>query len=267
MVVVLPTKNREELRERILTAVQTMYAEVASCPTRKFHFPTGRSACEYVGYPQNVLDLIPPHALESFAGVGYPFAAGVITKGMSVLDIGSGSGTDLIHSAFMVGPSGRVFGIDLTEEMISKGRASLEKAQIKNGEIKEGNAESLPFPDNSIDVVTSNGVINLVPNKKTAFQEIFRVLKPGGKIQISDIVLATEISEKSRANPQLWAECIVGAVPEHAYIGLVRDIGFSDIDIIGRIDYFSGSASDSTRKAARQFGASSITLRGTKPRV
>jgi SAM-dependent methyltransferase len=265
MVVVLPAKNREELRERIFTAVKTLYAEVASCPTREFHFPTGRSACEYVGYPVEALSLIPASALESFAGVGYPFAAGVIKTGMSVLDIGSGSGTDLIRAASLVGPNGRVFGIDLTEEMISKGRANLKEAQVKNGEIREGNAESLPFPDDSIDVVTSNGVINLVLDKKTAFQEIFRVLKPGGNIQISDIVLAVEISEKSKANPKLWAECIVGAVPEQAYVGLVRDIGFNDIEIIGRIDYFNRSASDSTRKVARQFGASSITLRGTKP--
>ncbi|MDH4070431.1 MAG: methyltransferase domain-containing protein [Ignavibacteria bacterium] len=264
MVVVLPTKNKEELRERIINAVQDLYAEVACKPSKEFHFPTGRPACEYVGYPTSELDRIPETALESFAGVGYPFAAEVLESGMTILDIGSGSGTDLINAALRVGPGGTVFGVDLTTEMIEKGEENLKAAGITNAEIKQANAESLPFPDASIDVVTSNGVLNLVPDKKTAFSEIFRVLKPGGKIQISDIVLAQEISEKSKANPQLWAECIVGAIPEEAYIELIRDTGFPDVEIVSRIDYFDGSASDSTKNAARQFGATSITLRGTR---
>lgn len=264
MVVVLPTKSKEELRERIINAVQDLYAEVACEPAREFHFPTGRPACEYVGYPKNELDRIPATALESFAGVGYPFAAGVIERGMTVLDIGSGSGTDLINAALNVGPGGKVFGIDLTTEMIAKASKNLKAAGVDNVEIKQANAESLPFPDASIDVVTSNGVLNLVPDKKTAFSEIFRVLKPGGKIQISDIVLAKEISEQSKANPQLWAECIVGAIPEQAYVQLIRETGFPDIEIVSRIDYFDRSSSRSTKNAAQQFGATSITVRGTR---
>jgi len=264
MVVVLPTKNKEQLRTRILTAVKDMYAEVASQPGREFHFPTGKPACEYVGYPQEELDAIPATALESFAGVGYPFAAGAIRPGDTVLDIGSGSGTDLINAALKAGPQGKVYGIDLTQEMIAKAQESCAKAGIENAEILEANAESLPLPDASVEVVTSNGVLNLVPDKRTAYREIHRVLKPGGKIQISDIVLAREISEKSKANPQLWAECIVGAVPEQAYLDLIREAGFADVRIISRIDYFDGSTSDSTKKAAHQFGASSITFTGTK---
>ena len=265
MVVVLPTKNREELRNRILSAVQDLYADVASNPDKGFHFPTGRPACEYVGYPKVELDAIPATALESFAGVGYPFAAGIIREGMTVLDIGSGSGTDLINAARKVGPRGSVIGIDLTDEMIRKGTANLEAAGITNGSVQKSNAEALPIGDAAVDVVTSNGVINLVPDKKKSFTEIFRVLKPGGRIQISDIVLAKEISEKSKANPALWAECIVGAIPEQAYVDLVLDTGFADVEIVGRIDYFDRSPSDSTRNAANQFGATSITIRGRKP--
>jgi len=263
MVVVLPTKDKEEFRKRILAAVREMYADVASCPTKEFHFPTGRGACEYVGYPKDELDGIPATALESFAGVGYPFSANVITAGMTVLDVGSGSGTDVVNAAARVGPDGRVFGVDMTDLMIEKARKNVSLAGLNNVEIRAGNAESLPFPDNSIDVVTSNGVLNLVPDKRAAFGEIRRVLKPGGKIQISDIVLAQEISEKSKANPQLWAECIVGAVPESVYLDIVREAGFDDVQVIGRIDYFNGSSSESTKKAARQFGASSITLSAT----
>jgi ubiquinone/menaquinone biosynthesis C-methylase UbiE len=264
MAVVLPTQNREELRLRILSAVQDMYAQVACEPGREFHFPTGRATCEYLGYPGPELDAIPATALESFAGVGYPFAANILTEGMSVLDIGCGSGTDLINAALKTGPAGRVVGIDMTVEMIEKGRENLVKAGISHGEITEGNAESLPFPDESFDAVTSNGVINLIPDKKKTFREICRVLRPGGKIQISDIVLSKEISEKSKANPQLWAECIVGAVPEEAYLHLIRDAGFREVEVLDRIDYFAASRSTSTRQAAHQFGASSITLRGVK---
>jgi SAM-dependent methyltransferase len=264
MVVVLPTKNKEELRQRILSAVKDMYADVASCPSKEFHFPTGRPACEYVGYPKGELDAIPATALESFAGVGYPFLVDAIRPGDTVLDIGSGSGTDLINAAFRVGPDGKVFGIDLTMEMIQKARANVATAGIVNAKVVEANAESLPFEDASIDVVTSNGVLNLVPNKKAAYAEIHRALKPGGRIQISDIVLAKEISEKSKANPELWAECIVGAVPEEAYVDLIREAGFADARVISRIDYFDKSSSDSTKNAARQFGASSITIAGTK---
>jgi arsenite methyltransferase len=264
MVVVSPTMNKEELRERILAAVQDLYCDVASCPSRGFHFPTGRPACEYVGYPNSELNAIPATALESFAGVGYPFAAKVIRDGDTVLDIGSGSGTDLINAALKAGSTGKVYGIDLTQEMIMKARSNVLEAELANVEVQEANAEALPFPDESFDVVTSNGVLNLVPDKRVAYREICRVLRRGGHIQISDIVLAKEISEKSKSNPQLWAECIVGAVPEESYLDLIRDAGFRDVRIIGRIDYFGGSPSESTKKAAHQFGASSITLLGVK---
>lgn len=264
MVVVRPTEDKEEFRTRIFGAVKEMYTEVAACPSKGFHFPTGRPACEYVGYPKSELDAIPATALESFAGVGYPFATRVIERGNVVVDIGSGSGTDVINAAMIVGSEGRVYGIDMTDEMIEKAKRNISKAGLSNAEIKASNAESLPFPDSSVDVVTSNGVLNLVPDKTAAFREIFRILKTGGRIQISDIVLASEISEKSKANPQLWAECIVGAVPEEAYLSLLREAGFTDLKVIDRLEYFDGSSSESTKKAARQFGATSITLTARK---
>jgi arsenite methyltransferase len=264
MVVVLPTQDKEEFRKRIFGAVKEMYAEVASCPSKEFHFPTGRKACEYVGYPKDELDAIPQMALESFAGVGYPFAAGAIRPGDVVVDVGSGSGTDVINSALKVGSGGKVYGVDMTDEMIRKAGENISTANLSNAAILTANAESLPFPAATVDVVTSNGVLNLVPDKAAAFQEIFRILKPGGKLQLSDIVLASEISEKSRANPQLWAECIVGAIPEEAYLEMLRSVGFSAVGVIHRVDYFDGSSSDSTKKAARQFGASSITVAASK---
>jgi ubiquinone/menaquinone biosynthesis C-methylase UbiE len=264
MAIVAPTASKEELRERILAAVQDMYTEVASCPARGFHFPTGRWACEYVGYPASELDAVPQSAVESFAGVEYPFRAGVLQRGDIVLDVGSGSATDTLIAALKVGPEGKVYGLDMTDAMIEKARANVQKAGISNVEIIKGNAEAIPLPNECCDVVTSNGVLNLVPDKSTAFQQIYRVLKSGGYIQISDIVLTRDLSEKSRNNAQLWAECIVGAITQDGYLELIRSVGFEDVRVLNTMNYFAKSPSESTQKAAEQYGAIAITLVGRK---
>ncbi|MEN8197181.1 MAG: methyltransferase domain-containing protein, partial [Pseudomonadota bacterium] len=167
-------------REFIIRAVKEMYTEVAGHPEKEFHFPTGRPACEFVGYPAAELDAIPASAVESFAGVGYPHKSGFIGEGDSVLDIGSGSGTDALIAALRAGPRGRVYGLDMTQAMLDKLRDNIAAAGASNVEPLEGNAEDIPLPDTSIDVVTSNGVLNLVPDKPKAFRDIARVLKPGG---------------------------------------------------------------------------------------
>lgn len=250
-------------REFIFKAVREMYSDVAEHPGKTFHFPTGRLACLFVGYPAEQLDLLPPAALESFAGVGYPFAAGVIGEGDMVLDIGSGSGTDTLLAGTLVG-CGRVYGLDMTPAMLDKLRRNAHSMGATRVELLEGNAEEIPLPDASVDVVTSNGVLNLVPDKRRAFAEIVRVLKPGGRLQVSDIALRNPVSEKSRADPQLWAECVVGAVVEDDYLVLLREAGLA-VEVIGRQDYFSGSVSADTRRAARTLGAHAITLRGKRP--
>src|SRR5712691_9821536 len=163
--------------EQILAAVQQMYTEVATLPSKQFHFPTGRDACLFVGYPADWLDLLPPTAVESFAGVGFPFRAGVIRPGDRVLDIGSGSGTDALIAAGLVGARGKVLALDITPAMLAKLRRNVAKAGAAHVEVVEGNAEAIPLPDASVDVVTSNGVLNLVPDKAKAFAEIFRVLR------------------------------------------------------------------------------------------
>jgi len=264
MAIVAPTADKAEFRERIFNAVQDMYTEVASLPTKNFHFPTGRWACEYVGYPENELDAIPETAVESFAGVGYPFKANVIQPGYRVLDIGSGSGTDVLIAALKAGPVGEIYGMDITESMLDKAKQNIEKSDVNNIHIFEGNAESIPMESGSFDVVTSNGVLNLVPEKKAAFAEIYRVLKKGGRIQISDIALKSEISEKCRMNPELWADCIVGAIPEDQYIAMLRDAGFQNVKIIDRLDYFERSPDESTKRTAKQYGAISVTITAIK---
>lgn len=255
-------------RQHIFDAVKLMYTMVANKPEKGFHFPSGRTACAFVGYPKEQLDQIIPTALESFAGVGYPFQANVIKSGDAVLDIGAGAGTDILLSALLVGANGKAYGLDMTNAMQEKLQLNLEKMQLDNVVPVKGNAEEIPLEDASVDVVTSNGVLNLVPDKTKAIAEIFRVLKPGGHVQISDIVIKKNIAEldNSKANPQLWAECIVGAVNEQDYLNIFKEVGFNELTTLDHLDYFAGSNSASTRDVASYFGAESITFCGQKPR-
>lgn len=250
--------------QQVKEAVKEMYEEVAACPNKEFHFPTGRISCLNLGYPEDELDAIPASAVEPFAGVGYPFLADVIRPGDTVVDIGSGSGVDVLIGALKTGSEGQVIGIDITPAMIQKARKNIDKAGVNNIRIVEGRADDIPLDDTSADVVTSNGVINLVPDKEKAFEEIYRILNPGGYIQIADIVLSKPVSKKSKADPQLWAECIVGAEPVEVYLDIIHSAGFENVTVIDRLDYFDRSSNESTRKAAKGLGAHTIVLTGRK---
>lgn len=252
-------------KDVIFEVVRAMYTDVARDPARGYHFPTGHAACTFVGYPDDDLHRLPPAAVESFAGVGYPFAANVIRAGDTVLDIGSGSGTDVLLAARAVGGGGQVIGLDMTPAMLAKLDANVAAAGASNVRRIEGNAERIPLPDASVDVVTSNGVLNLVPDKRAAFAEIHRVLKHGGRLQVADIALGLPLTGECATNPTLWAECIVGATLEDEYLALLDAAGFDGIEMLGRLDYFSASTSAETRSIARSFNASSIVLRAVKP--
>jgi ubiquinone/menaquinone biosynthesis C-methylase UbiE len=251
-------------KEQITSAVRQMYSEVANLPSKQFHFPTGRSACLFAGYPEEWLDKLPATAVESFAGVGFPFRADVIRANDRVLDIGAGSGTDTLTAARLVGPQGKVFALDMTPAMLAKLRRNVALANAANIEVVEGNAETIPLPDASVDVVTSNGVLNLVPDKPRAFAEIFRVLRPDGRAQIADIVVGRPVGENARRDPKLWAECVVGASLEEEYVELFRLVGFASAVTLRGYDYFSGSASADTRRVAHALGAKAIEVRVCK---
>jgi SAM-dependent methyltransferase len=250
-------------KEFIFRAVEQMYTDVATQPGRAFHFPTGRLACLFVGYPADLLDRIPATATESFAGVGFPFAADVVREGDTVLDIGSGSGTDALIASLLTGETGTVYGLDMTTAMREKLHRNAAAMGAKNVHVLDGNAEHIPLPDASVDVVTSNGVLNLVPDKRKAFAEIARVLRPVGRLQIADIALRVPASDKSRSDPRLWAECVVGAIVEDDYISQLREADLP-VDVIRQMDYFAGSISESTRRAARGLGAHAIVMRGAR---
>lgn len=252
-------------REVIFEAVRAMYADVAAHPEKSFHFPTGREACAFVGYPDELVDSVPATASESFAGVGFPFAAAAIRPGDTVLDIGSGSGTDALIASTITGPGGRVIGLDMTPAMLAKLTANAALLGTGNVTALRGNAEEIPLPDSSVDAVTSNGVLNLVPDKRTAVREIFRVLRPGGRVQIADIVLGRPAAEACRSNPRLWAECVVGATPRSDYLRLFHEAGMADVEVLSEHDYFAGSSSVETREVAELFGAVALVMRARKP--
>ena len=184
--------------------VQHHYAEVATAPEREFHFHTGSQAAGQVGYDESLLVGLPEEAVEAFAGVANPFHFGVPTAGERVVDIGSGAGMDSIIAARAVGAAGEVVGIDMTPEMLNRARSAAEASGVTNVEFREGLAETLPVADGWADVVISNGVLNLVPDKVGAYREIFRVLRPGGRIQIADICVDKPVPEAAQRDIDLW---------------------------------------------------------------
>ena len=188
------------LREEI----QKTYGGVATGGEQDFIFPTGRSWAEELGYPQPELSRVPEATVESFAGVANHWTLGRIEPGAVVLDLGCGAGTDLLIAAQMTGPDGRLIGVDMTPSMLVRARASAQQMGLGNVELHESLIEALPLDDGSVDVVISNGVIDLVPDKDAVFDEIDRVLRPGGRLQVADVVIHEEVSEDARARIDLW---------------------------------------------------------------
>jgi SAM-dependent methyltransferase len=183
--------------------IRKTYASVSREPETRFIFPTGRSWAEDLRYPGE-LAAVPDAAVESFAGVANPWELGRLEDGERVLDLGCGAGTDTLIAAQMVAPRGRVTGIDMTPEMLAKARTAAAQMGATNVEFVEAEIERLPVADASVDVVISNGVIDLVPDKDLVFAEIFRVLAPGGRMQIADVTIQTPVSEDGRRNIDLW---------------------------------------------------------------
>lgn len=185
-------------------AIQAEYGVVAADPGHGFHFHTGRRLARIVGYDDAWLDGVPEQTVASFAGTGNPFSVGVIAPGERVVDVGCGAGIDSFIAAGMTGPDGAVVGVDMTPEMVDKARQSATAAGVSNVEFHHGLAESLPVADGWADVVISNGVLNLFPDKFAGLQEMARVLKPGGRLQIADIVVQKNVGDKARRDIDLW---------------------------------------------------------------
>ena len=214
---------------KIRNAVEKRYAEIAA---------SGSSCCGdqslvQIGYKQEELKALPQEALMGL-GCGSPVRLAEIREGETVLDLGSGGGIDVFLAARRAGPSGKVIGVDMTPEMLARARQNAERLGLGNVEFRQGLIEALPLEDSSVDVILSNCVINLAPDKSLVFKEAFRVLKPGGRLVVSDMVAKGELPEEVRGNPELWASCIGGALPEEEYLETIRKAGFLTVEVITR---------------------------------
>jgi len=243
--------------------VRSMYRSVALEPGGDFHFETGRAVAERIGYPAAWLDAIPAEAVDSFAGVGLMLDLAAIVPGDTVLDLGSGSGTDALIAATQTGPSGHVIGVDMTPEQLDKARRLRDAAGLRHANFIEGLIEAPPVTDGSVDVVISNGVVNLAPDKHAVFAAAARALRPGGRLAVADLVSARVLKEATRANVALWAACIAGTVPHDDYVGAVEAAGLDVVRVRANPDY--DFLSPRAREAAEKYGVASITVLAYKP--
>jgi SAM-dependent methyltransferase len=196
----IPGLDVDELR----LAIQHEYAVVATEPERGFHFHTGRPLARLLGYEERWLDGVSEATIASFAGTGNPFSMGELRRGETVVDVGCGAGIDSLIAAKMVGPEGRVVGVDMTPAMLERARASAAAMGVRNAEFRLAFAEKLPVPDGWADVIISNGVLNLFPDKLAGLEEMARVLKPGGRLQIGDILVSKTVPESAKRDIDLW---------------------------------------------------------------
>jgi arsenite methyltransferase len=249
--------NIEELERQ----VKKMYSDVADHPEVAYHFEMGRKLAERLGYNKVVLDRIPQEAIDSFAGVGNVFEMAELKEGDVVLDLGSGSGMDTFYAAIQVGKTGEVYGVEMTDAQLEKARKLKAKGAFDHTYFIDGHIESLPIISNTIDTVISNGVINLSSKKKNVFKEAARVLKPGGKLLISDIISKKQLPESISADASLWAACIGGALEINEYTNYIRHAGF-EIQAIKENPY--AFISSSTRAATKKYGIGSVTILAIK---
>jgi len=248
------TLDTQELEQR----VKQMYREVAEDPHKEFHFETGRALAGRLGYAAEELDEIPSAAIDSFAGVGYYFDLAAIQPGETVVDLGSGSGMDSFLAAGQVGSDGRVIGIDMTEAQLAKATRLGAEAGLANVEFRRGYIEQLPVEDAAADVVISNGVINLSPEKASVFAETARVLRPGGRLAIADIVTSTQLPVGVTCDASLWAACIGGAMQRDDYGQAMERAGFRIEDVRENDEYrFVSERADS---ATRKYGVKSVSI-------
>ena len=256
---ITPTKvDAVDLEQR----VKSMYKAVAENPNDKFHFEMGRLMAERLGYPADVLDYIPPAAIDSFAGVGYYFDYARLLSGESVIDLGSGSGMDTFFAAQQVGKSGRVVGIDMTDEQLDKSNNLLNRSDFENIIYLKGYIQAAPCEDESFDAVISNGVINLAPNKEKVFKEASRLLKPGGRLALADIVTDSRLPEGITCDATLWAACIGGAMQQNDYLDAISNAGFLIEQVRDNSEYHF--ISDSAQGATQKYGVKSISVLARK---
>ena len=246
--------DTSELEDR----VKRMYEEVALEPERDFHFETGRPLTERLGYPPADLDRIPAAAIDSFAGVGYFLDLAAIAPGETILDLGSGSGTDSFLAAIATGPDGKVIGVDMTRAQLAKARMLADEHGFSQADFREGYIETPPVEDASVDCVISNGVVNLSPDKPAVFAAAARALRPGGRLALADIVTEHQLPEGVTCDASLWAACIGGAMQRDDYRAAIEAAGFTIETWRENTEY--RFVSDRADNATQKYGVTSISL-------
>ena len=196
----------KEDKNRILDGIRKKYSQVSVTPKGLFNYPTGREGLNGLGYDPKIVESIPQPVIDSFCGVGNPFSLGPIHEGETILDIGSGGGFDVIFAAIKAGAEGNVTGIDVTPGMLERSKKNLKETSIETVVLRQASAENLPFSDNKFDVVISNGVFNLIPEKAEALSEVYRVLKSGGRLMMADQILTGELSKEQKLSVESWAK-------------------------------------------------------------
>lgn len=225
---------REMSPDDIKEAVKERYSLVAKDPCATFNFPVGKEFALKVGYPKDILDGLPRSMYESFTGANNPQPFIELKTGETVLDLGCGAGLDIYFYAKAVGPNGKVYGLDISQDMVNKAKQNMKSLGIENVEIECGHSDNLPFKDNFFDVVASNGIYNLSPDKEAVMREAFRVLKPGGRTVFCEVVLKEKLPEELRKDINDWFRCIGGALPEEDFLNLMKKTGFKDIEVISK---------------------------------
>jgi arsenite methyltransferase len=254
----MTTVTRELDTSELEQRVKRMYEEVALEPERDFHFETGRALAERLGYPRAELDRIPAAATDSFAGVGYCLDLAAIKPGETVLDLGSGSGTDSFLAALAVGAGGEVIGVDMTAAQLAKARELAARHGFGNVAFREGYIESPPVDDGAVDCVISNGVINLSPDKPAVFAAVSRALRPGGRLALADIVSERQLPEGVTCDAALWAACIAGAAQRDSYRQAIEAAGFEIEAWRQNAEY--RFVSERADNATRKYGVASISV-------
>lgn len=252
-----PQVNEQDLEQR----VKKMYQQVALHPDKTYHFEMGRDLAERLGYPTEMLDQIPKEAIDSFAGVGYYFDLLNLKPGEKVIDLGSGSGMDVFFAAQQVDPTGKVIGIDMTDEQLEKATHLAKRFGMHQTTFQKSYIEEFDIASESVDVVISNGVINLSPDKKKVFQEAARVLKTGGRLALSDIVTKVQLPESISCNATLWAACIGGAMQQDEYRAMIEEAGLKILHVKENPYEF---LSKSAKGATDDYGIKSISLLAVK---
>jgi arsenite methyltransferase len=240
--------------------IAEMYREVANEAGRELHFPTGRPLAEALGYPADLLDRLPAGAVNSFAGVGYHLGLARLLPDEHVLDLGSGAGMDVFAASVQVGPAGSVTGVDITPEQLAK---SERLRRAEHVSFRHARIEELPFEDGSFDAVISNGVVNLSADKRRVFAEAARVLRPGGRLALADIVTERQIAARTSCQADLWAACIAGASQSDRYMEDISAAGLEVRVVQGNAGY--RFTSERAQCASDKYGAYSVSLLALKP--